>query len=581
MEIPILRQPSSSRQTVDTFYGYDHNLRISDGRFYAMENMTSDHFPVLSTRQKRGLYKTVAQPRTMLDKQGLCYIDGPNLYVADRSVPLTLSDGCDVCQNPCHRFAPGKMGCEKQMVNMGAYLLIFPDKVWVRTGEEIQFGSMENIWKNEGKEVRVSLCKADGTGYGTIPTTPPENPVEGQVYQEGTVLKQWVSGAWVAMESTYVRIYCQGIDQGFSQYDGITIQGLPEISGSAVVWKTAENTLIIAGSVSQPLYVKEPVTVSRLVPDMDYVLSCGNRLWGCRYGQSRTGDFVNEIYCSKLGDFKNFSCFMGISTDSGVLQLGSDGPFTGAIAHLDHPVFFKENMLHKVYISDRGAHSVSDTACRGVQSGCHKSLCVVNEVLYYKSQNGVCAYDGSLPVQISRDLGTEDYENAVAGAIGNKYYISMEQGKTRHLFVYDTAKKLWHREDDLYITDFCASGKELYAMDRGHIWAMLGSVGAPEESLPWSVQTGTIGLNTPDSKYLSKLTVRLLPEEGTQIHFYVRYNFDPRWEKLCTVTGSGLRSVAVPILPKRCDTMALRIQGTGPCKIFSFTKTLEKGSDTP
>ena len=582
MENPILASPPSSRQTVDTFYGYDHNLRIGDGRFYQMENMTSDHFPVLSSRQKRGMYKTVAQPRTMIDKQGLCYIDGPDLYINDRYVPgLTLADGCDICPHPCHRYTPGQMGCQKQMVSMGAYLLIFPDKVWVRPGEEIQFGRMENIWKNEGKEVRVNLCKADGTGYGTIPTTQPQDPTEGQVWQDGDVLKQWASGAWVAVESTYVYIYCEGIDQGFSQYDGITIQGLPEISGSAVVWKTAENTLILAGSVTKTHYIKEAVTISRLVPDMDYVLSCGNRLWGCRYGTNRSGDFVNEIYCSKLGDFKNFSCFMGISTDSGVLHLGSDGPFTGAIAHLDHPVFFKENMLHKVYISDRGAHSVSDTACRGVQKGCHKSLAIVNEVLYYKSQNGVCAYDGSLPVQLSRELGMEVYEKAVAGAIGNKYYISMQQQGKSHLFVYDTAKKLWHREDDLHIIDFCASGGELYAMDRGNIWAMLGSVGAPEETVNWSVQTGTIGLNSPDSKYLSRLTVRLLPEKGTQVDFYVRYNFDRRWEQLCTVTGEDLRSFDVPIRPKRCDTMALKMEGRGGCKIFSFTKTLEKGSDTP
>lgn len=582
MEIPILASPSATRQTVDTFYGYDHNLRIADGRFYEMENMTSDHFPVLSVREKRGLYAQIAQPRAMASKEALCYIDGPALYVGDKSVPgLALSDGCDDCPHPCHRFAPGKMGCQKQMVNMGAYLLIFPDKMWVRPGEEITCGSMETVFQNQGKDVRLSLCRADGTGYGTVPSAPPENPKEGQVYQDGNVLMEYIAGVWTAVQTTYVSIFCHGIGEGFSQYDGITIEGLPEISGSAVVWKAEQDTLIIAGMVTQQYTVREGVTVSRLLPDMDYVLSCGNRLWGCRYGQSRNGDFVNEIYCSKLGDFKNFNCFMGISTDSGVLHLGSDGPFTGATQHLDHPLFFKENMLHKVYISEKGAHSVSDTPCRGVQQGCHKSLAIVNEVLYYKSQNGICAYDGSLPVQVSDDLGMDFYEKAVAGSVGNKYYISMEQGDESHLFVYDTAKGLWHREDGLKVIDFCAFGRELYAMADDKIWAMLGSVGQPEGSVNWSAQTGPIGLNLPQSKYLSRLTVRLLPEKGSQVTFYVRYNFDPRWEKLCTVTGEGLGSFDIPIRPKRCDTMVLKLEGSGPCKVFSFTKTLEKGSDTP
>ena len=585
MEIPILKAPPSSRQTVDTFYGYDHNLRISDGRFYEMENMTSDHFPVLCTRPVRGKYRTLAQPRALAAKEGLCYIDGPTMYVNDRAVPgLTLADTCDDCpySGRCQHYGPGKLGCHKQLVSMGAYLLVFPDKVWVRP-EDMAFGSMEAIWENQGKEVRLSLCRADGSIYGTIPTTPPENPTEGQVWQEGALLWEWINGAWMAVQTTYVRIYCSGsgLDTLFSQYDGITLEGLPEVSGSAVVWKTEKDTLILAGVVTDQYSVKEGVKISRLVPEMDYVLSCGNRLWGCRYGKSDTGDFVNEIYCSKLGDFKNFSCFMGISTDSGVLNLGSDGPFTGAIAYLDYPLFFKENVLHKVYISAKGAHSVSDTPCRGVEKGSHKSLAIVNEVLYYKSQNGICAYDGSLPVQVSRDLGQESYQDAVAGAVGNKYYVSMTGKQGKSLFVYDTARKLWHREDDLNVIHFCTLGRELYAIADGCIWAMLGSCGDPEENLCWSVQTGKIGLSTPDSKYLSRLTVRLLPEENATVRLFVRYNFRDSWEKLSTVTGNGLQSFQIPILPKRCDTMELKLEGTGGCKVFSFTKTLEKGSDVP
>ena len=50
-----------------------------------------------------------------------------------------------------------------------------------------------------------------------------------------------------------------------------------------------------------------------------------------------------------LGDFRNWQCFMGLSTDSYYGNLGTDGKFTGAITHMGYPLFFKENCLHKVY----------------------------------------------------------------------------------------------------------------------------------------------------------------------------------------------------------------------------------------
>ena len=48
MRYPTLYTKENSRQMVDAFKGYNHNLRIGDGEFFDMKNMTSDHYPVLS-----------------------------------------------------------------------------------------------------------------------------------------------------------------------------------------------------------------------------------------------------------------------------------------------------------------------------------------------------------------------------------------------------------------------------------------------------------------------------------------------------------------------------------------------------
>lgn len=594
MRYPFLQSPPSSRTTVDTFLGYNHNLRIPENQFYDMQNMTSDHYPVLRSRPKRSLYKSLYHARGIAAKDGLWYADGVDLYMGDTYVQgLALQNNCDGCERAaaCSRYVSGKTRCEKQMVTMGAYVLIFPDKVWVRATDQgtFEFGSMENIWRSEGREVTVTLCKPDGGDYGKIATSKPSSPTEGQLWMDGQSLKQWSSSAeaWVTVTSTYVRIQCpgSGLDQGFAQYDGVTVEGFTGdaagLNGAAVVWHTGQDSIVLQGMVSKAVTTTATVTVSRTLPELDYATVCANRLWGCRYGKDREGNFVNEIYCSKLGDFKNFRCFMGISTDSGVLNLGSDGPFTGAITHLDHPIFFKENMLHKVYISDSGAHSVTDTPCRGVQAGCHKSLALVGATLYYKARNGICAYDGSLPVEVAQDLAEDGYEAAVAGAYGSKYYISMTLEGNAYLFVYDTDKRIWHKQDDLKVLDFCTWGRELYALTETQILGLNGTTDPKEESFNWYLQTGDIGLSLPEAKYLSKLTVRMALQAGAQATFSVLYDHRGTWQKLCTVTGAGLRSFDIPIRPKRCDTMLLRIEGQGEVTFYSFTKTLEKGSETP
>ena len=175
------------------------------------------------------------------------------------------------------------------------------------------------------------------------------------------------------------------------------------------------------------------------MPLLDFVIESGNRLWGCRYGENANGDVVNEIYASKLGDFKNWNCFMGISTDSYVASCGTDGQWTGAITHLGYPIFFKENYLHKVYGNYPSNYQIQTTECRGVQKGCGKSLAIVNEKLFYKSINGICVYDGSLPSEISQAFGDIRYSEAVGGSHNNKYYVSMksEEDNKYYLFVFD------------------------------------------------------------------------------------------------------------------------------------------------
>ena len=585
MKYPTLYTKESSRQMVDTFKGYNHNLRINDGEFFDMKNMTSDSYPVLSPRKKRGVYASPASSTGLIEKDSLCYVDGTDFVMNGHPIDMDLSDE------------------PKQLVSMGAYVIILPDKKYINTENISDHGNIEAEFTTSGK-TSFTLCKLDSSDYEV--KFPPSDKAPGAATEENPngaknmdlwidtsttphSLKQYSesAGMWVSIATTYVKISSPNIGKAFEKFDGITISGLVDtkaasLEGAAVVWEKGDDYIVVVGILDTTVEIDSDITISRKMPNMDFVIESENRLWGCRYGTSVDGEIVNEIYCSKLGDFKNWNCFMGLSTDSYVASVGTDGVFTGAITHMGYPLFFKENFLHKVYGNYPANFQVQTTACRGVQRGCDKSLAIVNEILLYKARSGIVAYDGSLPTEASYALGNEAYSEAVAGSHGNKYYVSMKDTQDAyHLFVYDMGKGMWHREDDLHADCFCSCRGDLYAIDHDSkgIITMLGSGTQDADDVEWMVQTGEIGITSPDMKYISRLTVRLMLEPNAQAAFYVQYDFNEEWEHQVTLTGTSLRSFSIPIRPKRCDHMKLRIEGVGNAKIYSITKTIEQGSE--
>ena len=575
MKYPLLNELPVSREMIDSFGGYNHNLRIGAGEFYDMENLTSAHYPVLSPRPRRGIFATPDRPQGLIAKDALCYVDGGDFVMGEYRVAMQLS----------------RDAAPKTLISMGAYVIIMPDKKYINTADITDYGSIEASVTTI-TPVTFELCKLDGTGYSdaVAQDTEPSGPENMDLWIDTSsvpnALKQYSStnAMWVSIATTYIKISATGLGKPFSVGDGVTISGVSAVDGlnnTMIVWDRSDDYIVVTGIIDRVTTQEAAITVARRMPNMDFVVESGNRLWGCRYGTDVNGNMVNEIYASKLGDFKNWNCFMGISTDSYAVTVGTDGQFTGAITHLGSPLFFKENCMHKVY-GNSLPFGVQDTACRGVQKGCGGSLAIVNEVLYYKSRSAVCAYDGSLPVEISTALGEVVYSDAVAGAIGNKYYISMKDGGgAYHLFVYDTAKGMWHREDNTQALSFCSCRGDLYFIDAADskIKTVLGT-GTPEaESVRWMAETGVIGTDSPDKKYISRLDVRMNIPIGTTVDFYIQYDSEEEWEMLFPLEGHTLRSFTVPIRPHRCDHFRLRIEGDGPAKVYSICKNMEQGSE--
>lgn len=593
---PTVTPPSVSRYVTDTFLGYDHNPKIPDGAFYHMENLTGDRYPLLSNRAGRSIVAQLDRPHGIHGKARLAYIDGERLFYGDCELTEYFARAGLSVSEEAHMLP-------KQLVSMGAYLIVYPDKLYINTEQFTDCGSLEHYYTSPADEsIRYTICTADVGEYPepTASVTEPEAPQNGDMWLDISTtphtLKRYSSHSdlWVEERAVYVKISATGIGAGFAKGDGVTISGVQipseeinaqfaALNGNHVIHARADDYIVIAGQPDVScVQLQGSVSVSRTMPRVDFLTEASNRLWGCRYGLAEDGRTVNEIYCCGLGDFKNWNRFMGVSTDSYAASVGSDGPWTGAATYLGCPIFFKEHCLHKVIVSPEGAHRIIDTACRGVESGSHGSLAVVGETLLYSSPAGIMAYDGSLPLCIGSALGDVRYHNAVAGALGDQYYVSMtDEAGDSHLFVYDIRRGFWHREDGVRALGFARCGSTLYFIDEatGQLMAVGGGVGTPEEAVRWQADTGVMGYSTVEQKYVSRLLLRMHLGEGAYADAFIRYDSQGPWHHVGHASDCGLGSFLLPLRPRRCDHFALRLQGVGDVRLYSMARVLEQGSD--
>ena len=578
-EAPYLQQRGRNRSITTDFRGLNLSQGIGDGEWAWMQNMDTREYPAVARRQKRVHVATLNKPNGLCATDRLCFVDGVKFYY--------------------NGFYYGDVeDSEKTLVPMGAKIAIFPDKKLFDT-TTFSFTDMEQKNVSSGT-VRVTLAKGDGTPYGeyTEGDTAPENPENGQLWLDTSgdapVMKTWseAQGLWVAEATTYVLVSATGLGQGLKALDGVTVSGLEEsgLNGDWILTDAGPDYILFTGILQKTLTQTGEVRVERTCPEMDFVVEKDNRLWGCSSAD-------HEIYCCKLGDPTNWRAYQGVATDSYAVTVGTPGPFTGAAVSGSAVIFFKENCLHRVYGTQPSNFTVYVDNLRGVQQGCHKSAVRVNEYLYYKSVFDVCVYADSEVAGISAALGTESYKNAVAGVCGSRLYLSMEdQEGAWQLLVYDTAAGVWTREDGTHALGFAScltetfmlrADGELYALLPGEYnkdFFMVGSdytVYAQEETdeeVRWELRTGEILRELPDHKYIGKIQLYLELDPGARAEVALRRD-GGAWEKVQELSGGDQRRCTLPIYPRRCDRMEIRLTGVGHARLVNWSKYVGYGSE--
>lgn len=591
MKYPILRNIQRAKEMLTQFGGYVNKDSAAEGSFTFERNISTENYPLLSNRRRRGFIKNIENFQGIIDKDVLVWVDGDSLYIDNEEA--TLSEGVSISTDP-------EM-CPKTIAKMGAYIIIFPDKIWYNTKDDTS-GNIESSTEYTDTSITMHQVNSKGepitlwNGQGT----PSDGAYKIDTKDGKSVLKVYsaTTNMWANVATVYFSINVTDIGKNFKKGDGVKIT----VDLTGITWDRAkdifvnddgdgirssnftihdltDDSIVVIGLLdeAQKTFTFPSFKVERKCPDIAYVCECQNRLWGC----SKDG---HEIYACKLGDPTNWNCFAGISTDSWVATVGSDKPFTGAYAYMGNPIFFKEDNLCRVTISSYGAHSYKELLCRGVQEGSEKSLTQLNELLYYKSPTNVCVYDGNFPQEIGDDLN-EDFTDAVGGSFNNRYYISMKDAKDKyHLFVYDTNIGAWSREDSVSVKEFARHGKDLFFVDSNNA---LYSVYASdykglldvEDPINWEAVSGYVGYHTNDRKYLSRISIRMSMKPGAYVKMFIEYDSSGTWEYVWQVSGAGTNAFSIPVMPKRCDHLRYKLEGHGEVRLYGVAKEYSEGSD--
>ena len=603
----------NTRNLLRAFGGLNETYGCTEAEYSGGMNFSARDFPALSTRLPRRRLQELAGLNGMYHLNGLLTVCGQDLvYTPDEAPaqPVTVKNSV--------------ADSRKTMVGIGTKILIFPDKVAFDTAD----GSVAPLgaaWEAGSLSVSFAPCDASGNTYEVKDkgTKEPEHPQDGQLflklnepdkpYSAENTLEVYseASGNWTVIPLDYCLVTAEGIGAEFRVWDTVTLTGTGAeqagqwagLDGDHIVYDVTETTLRLRadpggehfygrlvhngssavwvsmdGTQREEYFPAEGVKVERRVPDLEYLTECDNRVWGCSSGE-------NVIYACKLGDPTNWFSYRGIAADSYAVTVGSDGAFTGAATCMGYALFFKENTLHKLYGSKPSDFQLSSLRCRGVAKGAARSLCVINETLYYLSPDGVMAWDGSIPTKVSTALDPARLRNvksALGGALDGRYYLHLVRGSGEaqavRLLVYDTERGLW-QEEDVCSYEMAGSGGQLYLWDGKAIWAADADreenwqqAGGIEDGVSFELVSGNIGLDSPEELYLSRLTLRLEAEVKSRIEVAVSYD-SGAWETLAQLTADGRRCFDVPFVPRRCGSLRFRLKGRGQLTLRSLTRT--------
>lgn len=189
-------------------------------------------------------------------------------------------------------------------------------------------------------------------------------------------------------------------------------------------------------------------------------------------------------------------------------------------------------------------------------------------------------YSGGTPELLTENFGTRRFFDAVGGTDGERYYISMRTEKGDwELYVFDTLRAIWLREDATHALDWAYLDGTLYFLDGATGKLMTTGQDYSEEGLVnWSATLCQMDETSHGRKCYSKLYLRADLDAGAWLKVEISTDGKP-FRQVFSTHNERAKTLQVPILPVRCDNFRIRLSGKGGCLVKSIIREFALGSE--
>ena len=424
MKIPEFTFPSKNaavRRPDSTFGGLNRTPGVGDGEFADDNNMTSDGYPALSSRDPYGLYKVYDSARAMRQVPLIAWNDGLVELVADEDPNeydhlYYKGEKIDAYHDASlsrYGFNPppiiaGRPAEHREAVCFNKMVIFLPYMTYFDTSD-LSCGKLYNV-RNFG--VGAVLCPVFEDGNYILAASVvgqdfPQAASAGLPTASGqdlrTIAGRWDdddrNGAeWVYQTNFKFRIdypasgSYPSIDSGFDVGDVVDVQTMTvEVGGSDVelglgtqfrIDELGEGYIVIsAGAFDSVAFAglmqkciaavpgttrKKSVTlkhlmIARNVPTLAFACVQNNRIFGC----DTTG---HEIYACYQGDPFVWYNYGDSDLSAWTATVGTPGVWSGCAAYEYRVLFFKHDRIHVLAGSYPSAFSLSDVETPGAWS---------------------------------------------------------------------------------------------------------------------------------------------------------------------------------------------------------------------
>ncbi len=503
-----------------------------------MVNLSPRMAPALAVRHPRSLFMTARDSTTahgmaMLGNV-LYFVQGSTLYASTEELVAT---------------AVGTVSdTDKLFAVFGDRLIILPDKVYVDAAD----GALHPMELDTGE--------IDSIEFSLDTVTLPKGMT-------------WTSLGFEAGDGIYVLNADDVTPAPEGQY------GIARIQGRVAYLTSGISTEYVSRA-----------RIKRLVPDMDSLCVCGERLYGCR---------GKDIYISASGSALNWNG-TGTSTATASLTLHTrtEGNFTACAPWQGYVVFFKPGRICKLLGSRTDSFTLNDTPAPGIPAALAGTLCEVGGALYYHGLSAVYRYAGQYPERVGH-LTNAVVTAGCGGTDGLSYYVAVSTGigmtGSWRQYVYAPDAGAWYAEDALHPVAMLYREGFLCTQDHtGRIWLsasdgrraetsfaetplyghLLAAVTfesdhsfEPEGYRPVNLFIRATAVDGAEMRVLAAFADGLIPQDATSA----------KAVELGHITGAmNDRLVRIPLHPRRCDSVRLRLELTGSWVIHAVTWEYER-----